>query len=173
MALGNKTFAANPFCPINCEIGPPWIRLVFSAHPSHVWDLGTFKPRSTLWSLCHLVPTTVNSFCIETGYIIQQRTQMAWTFACGVQHCKNQTFTWMPGPKVTQQSIALRTTLPLSACIPPISHLYSLLQVPALNPMSLLGDYCKLFVLCCLLGQDSSEEEILYLSGMYLPNQRR
>lgn len=41
--------AADPFSPVSCEAGPPWIGLVYPAHPTDDqsdYDLGDLEAKS-------------------------------------------------------------------------------------------------------------------------------
>lgn len=49
---GTKTWAAGPLSPESCEVGPPWVGLVYPAHPIEArwhWDLGNLEAKWTPW----------------------------------------------------------------------------------------------------------------------------
>ncbi len=58
---GTKMLAANPLSPVSWEVGPPWMGLVCSAHPTDAWldwDLGNYDAKSTPQARC-CAPQTI------------------------------------------------------------------------------------------------------------------
>ncbi len=111
----------------SCEMAPLWIRFVGPAHPIDAQsDSGEFGAQSnTLNSLS--CSSFRNSFCSVAGALCWKRalssgntTAMKWctwsaTMFRSVVRVK-VTFSWMPGPKVSQQNIAQSIRLPLPTC---------------------------------------------------------
>ncbi len=64
---GTKMLAADTLSPVSCEEEPPWIRLVFSSHPSDAWldwDLGNSDAKLTPQTHCWAPQTIPEPFLL-------------------------------------------------------------------------------------------------------------
>ena len=63
---GSKMLAADPLNPVNCEMGPPWMRLVCPSSPTAVrldWDLGIWQPDQHLELVVVFIKPFPNHIC--------------------------------------------------------------------------------------------------------------
>lgn len=69
MVAGTDMSAADPLSPVSCKVGPLWIELVPSAHPTDIQlDCNLKTVESTPGTLCHVSPTTpVHFFSVQQG----------------------------------------------------------------------------------------------------------